>query len=448
MKKILILLIVSFLLVGCNNATDMEGLNDKVIALEEALEIESMLIEDYESRINQLEDLLDFYTNELNTTIRENNALESSFEELKNETEEELEELRKALVEGGMMYNINVFLADEYYLTVGDTFQLFYRSVIQAQNPYGYYIRLKGTVGHAYNRYYEWTPAEINNNQTYSLTLEVCDDNGNVYGSKSTKLIVSKPTSEPTRNILAIGDSLTANGVWISSGYKKYIENGGSTINFIGTISSTHGGVTFNYEGRGGWQWSSFMNVSESPFKNNASNGISFLDYAGRLSVDTIDELYILLTWNGVGGSFREFDLSKEPLLSAKKLIDKYHDEYPNGKITLLGIPQPSVNAGLGAYYTINQSYGDNYGQFVTALNYNKALEDFAKMEEYKDFMRFVDVKGQFDSEYNMPTVSKPVNNQNSTTEQVGASMGMHPTNNGYLQIGDVFYRALSKRTN
>ena len=38
-----------------------------------------------------------------------------------------------------------ISLAKYYYLVVGDTFQLFYRSVVQAVDPYGYYIKLTGT---------------------------------------------------------------------------------------------------------------------------------------------------------------------------------------------------------------------------------------------------------------------------------------------------------------
>ena len=36
---------------------------------------------------------------------------------------------------------ITVQLADTYTLVVGDNFQLFYRSVVQAPDPYGYYIK-------------------------------------------------------------------------------------------------------------------------------------------------------------------------------------------------------------------------------------------------------------------------------------------------------------------
>lgn len=434
MKKLFIFVfIMVFILVGCTD----NDMNKRLIALENAMVENNMLISDYEQRIKELEEELEYSQSELNKVIRD-----------KKEIQAELEALQKVLQElkdSGTVYEIKVFLADEYYLTVGDNFQLFYRSVIQAQNPYGYYIRLKGTVGHAYNRYYEFMPTEEHLNKSFDLTLEVCDDNGRVYGSKKTKLIVSKPSAEPKRNILCIGDSLTYNGYWISYGYNKYKNNGGGEINFIGTVKGGYNGTTLSYEGRSGWQWSSYLGV-DSPFYSPSKGTISFIDYATKLNVQTIDELYILLTWNGIGGSFREFDISKDQIMNAKKLIDQYHKDYPNGKVTLLGIPQPSVNAGLGAYYTINQSYGDNYGQFVTALNYNKALEDFAKRSEYKNFVRYVDVKGQFDSEYNMPTVAKPVNNQSSTTEQVGSAMGMHPTTQGYLQIGDVFYRALSKK--
>ncbi len=436
MKRLFILVFIFiFILVGCSDAN--ADLDTRLINLEKAMEINDVLVQDYEQRIKELEEELLYSTGELNKVIRD-----------KKEIQKELEELQKFLQElkdSGQIYEIKVFLADEYYLTVDNTFQLFYRSVIQAQNPYGYYIRLKGTVGHAYNRYYEFTPTSEHLNQTYNLTLEVCDDNGRVYGSKQTKLIVSQPTAQPKRNILCIGDSLTANGYWLISGYDKYIKQGGGEINFIGTIKGTYGSTTQYYEGRSGWQWSTYLGA-ESPFYNAAKNGISFAEYAAKLNVSTIDELYILLTWNGIGGSFREFDISKDQILNAKKFIDQYHKDYPNGKVTLLGIPQPSVNAGLGAYYTIGQSYGDNYGQFVTALNYNKALEDFAKRSEYKSFVRYIDVKGQFDSEYNMPASAKPVNSQSSTTEQVGNSMGMHPTTEGYLQIGEVFYRALSKK--
>ena len=51
-------------------------------------------------------------------------------------------------------------------------------------------------------------------------------------------------------------------------------------------------------------------------------------------------------------------------------------------------------------------------------------------------------MKAQFDVEYNMPAIETKVNARSEITEMVGTN-GVHPTMAGYLQIGDVFFRAL-----
>ena len=51
-------------------------------------------------------------------------------------------------------------------------------------------------------------------------------------------------------------------------------------------------------------------------------------------------------------------------------------------------------------------------------------------------------MKAQFDVENNMPATMLKVNNRNEKLERIGTN-GVHPTMEGYLQIGDVFYRSL-----
>ncbi|MBP5407537.1 MAG: hypothetical protein J6Y42_00170 [Bacilli bacterium] len=424
---LVLVFMLSFALVGCkDNSDELIDLKEALSGLEDEIELLQIQIEELEKTQSKDKSVI--------SGLRE--RLQEAEDELKNQ-KYLISQLQSA--NGG----IQVHLASKYYLVVGDTFQLFYRSVVQAVNPYGYYIKLTGTVGHQYNRYFEFQPTSKG---TYDLKLEVCDDNGVVYGSGTTTLVVNDKTvsSSTTKNILCIGDSLTAGGYWTKQGYTRYT-NAGGKINLLGTITSS--GV--KHEGIGGWQWSTFVNGDTStgkasPFKStSASTKISFKDYCTKNGYSGIDECYILLTWNGVGGRMRTFSFDDDIGKYAKILIDQLHSDYPNCKITLLGIPCPSVNAGLGAYYTINISYGDNYAQFVTAQNYNDFLEEWCKDPAYSSFMRFVDVKGQFDSEYNMPTETKKVNTQNTTTELVGNSMGMHPSTNGYNQIGDAFYRAL-----
>ena len=72
----------------------------------------------------------------------------------------------------------------------------------------------------------------------------------------------------------------------------------------------------------------------------------------------------------------------------------------------------------------------------------NQILENLCKREEYKDFCKYIDMKAQFDVEYNMPAAMYKVNTRNEKLERIGTN-GVHPTMEGYLQIGDVFYRAL-----
>lgn len=70
----------------------------------------------------------------------------------------------------------------------------------------------------------------------------------------------------------------------------------------------------------------------------------------------------------------------------------------------------------------------------------NKAYQDLANEVELSDFVEFVNVSSQFDSEYNMPYTTKPVNTRNSITEFVGIN-DVHPDINGYGQIADVVFR-------
>ena len=74
--------------------------------------------------------------------------------------------------------------------------------------------------------------------------------------------------------------------------------------------------------------------------------------------------------------------------------------------------------------------------------NYNEYLECLCDRDEYKSYCKYIDMKAQFDVEYNMPSIMMKVNVRNDETHRVGTN-GVHPTMNGYLQIGDVFYRAL-----
>lgn len=345
--------------------------------------------------------------------------------------------------------NINVFLPDRYELVVGDNFQLFYRGVVQAVNPYNYYIRVTCAKGSAYPRYYEWKPT-ANDVGSHKLTLEIYDNNHNLLGTDTTTLVV-KEAAAPTQdiNVLCVGDSLTAGGYWPREMCRRLTETGGtpsghgfSGINFVGRKSSFVSGNTIHFEGTGGWTWSTYLS-EKSPFYNPETGSISFRYYCEQNGIEDLDIVYFLLTWNGQGTPFKvNFNLETGHFADAQKLLDILHEEYPDAIAGCLGLQMPSQNGGMGANYGASGGYSDTYGMLVTAMHYNAALEDLCQLEKYRDFVKYVDVAGQFDTDYNMPSKEKPVNNRSETTEIIGTN-GVHPTINGYYQIADAAYRAL-----
>ncbi len=179
-----------------------------------------------------------------------------------------------------------------------------------------------------------------------------------------------------------------------------------------------------------------------NPFWDEKSKKIDFLTYTKKNNFSSIDLAYILLTWNGL---YKPYNLDFSHHLDyAKILIRKIHEAYPNAHITLLGIQICSVNGGIASNYGAHGPYSDTLGTITSAFNYNKCLEALADEEEFKSYVRYVDTKAQFDSEYNMPSLEIPVNARSNIVERIGTN-GVHPNMNGYLQIGDVFYRALVK---
>jgi hypothetical protein len=70
----------------------------------------------------------------------------------------------------------------------------------------------------------------------------------------------------------------------------------------------------------------------------------------------------------------------------------------------------------------------------------NLAYMELAVDVEFSSYVEFFDSASQFDSEYNMPSITKPVNSRSNILEDIGSN-GVHPTTAGYLQLADIIYR-------
>ena len=106
-----------------------------------------------------------------------------------------------------------------------------------------------------------------------------------------------------------------------------------------------------------------------------------------------------------------------------------------------------AIDGGIASNYGANGPYHDTFGSLSTAFFYDEFLSEFVSRDEYKDYMRYIDMKAQFDVENNMPHMERKVNVRSEKTELIGSN-GVHPTMDGYKQIGDCFFRALVRDMN
>lgn len=177
-----------------------------------------------------------------------------------------------------------------------------------------------------------------------------------------------------------------------------------------------------------------------NPFWNEKKNTIDFTHYIQKNQFLVPDYIYILLTWNGLYIPYlQDFE---HHLMYTRLMLRRIHEDFPNCKVRLLGIQICSVNGGITSNYGTNGPYSDTFGAISTAFHYNEALENLCLEEEWKEYVEYIDTKAQFDSEYNMPVAEVFVNARSKQKEYIGTN-GVHPTLEGYLQIGDVFYRNL-----
>jgi len=426
-----------------------------------------------------------------------------------------------------MMKEIRVCLPEKMNLVVGDTFQLFFRGVVEAPDPFCYDILAVCEKGRNYPRYFEYLPEEEGQHE---LTISVYDADKTLLGQAKTLLCVTAPVSpKKPVNVLCVGDSLTAGGEWPREAYRRLTSvdgrpkgDGLSNVRFIGTCGDGEVG----YEGYGGWRWESYFpagmgnvwvvcwkhslgiedqhslwkdengniwqletiaaeylkftrylqhegpmpsvgskltpyrNVvhetdvevesisqeKKSPFFDEETKQIDFKSYCRKHEYDGIDVVYVFLGSNGrVEAYVAGWDLEQqctELVKKGKEFVRLLRRDYPNAKVRVMGLLLSSVNGGVGTSYGAQLPCCDDYGTTCFVLALNKAYEAWTKEPEYADFMEFVNISAQFDVDYNMPSMPKPVNTRSKQMEVIGTN-GAHPLEEGYLQIADAVYRDL-----
>ena len=202
-------------------------------------------------------------------------------------------------------------------------------------------------------------------------------------------------------------------GTLASSGTLTYVSGGTHTSNIVYTAKTDE---------------------PESPFWSVASSSISFYNWANRNGISKIDGLYVLLGWNQTGES------TTTMATAVRSFLDKFHTDYPNGVVRLVGVQIPSVTGGLGNNNGATATTGNYYWTIKTANDINITYQSIANEATYSGWVRYIGTAAQFDSENNMPQSATAVNTRNATTESRGSN-GVHPATAGYYQIADAVFR-------
>lgn len=207
---------------------------------------------------------------------------------------------------------VDVDLPDTIFAVVGDTLQLYYKSIFRCVDPYAYDIKVTCTIGAQYPRYYELTPTAGQVGER-NITFTIKDEDNNTLGEKTVKLkVVNKVNNPGAKNIFCVGASNTRGGNWTAELKKRLTTasgtptvSGGQTLftpigfsipnlNFVGRKVAN--GV--NLEATGGYNFTSYITANSAYvrffFTQEQAPNVSIGDtYTDGTTVFTVEEINI-----------------------------------------------------------------------------------------------------------------------------------------------------------
>ncbi|MBN1598552.1 MAG: SGNH/GDSL hydrolase family protein [Bacteroidales bacterium] len=236
-----------------------------------------------------------------------------------------------------MEYDPDLWLPDTVFVALGNTIELYNNNVA--------FIRLNdGSLsftwthekGYSDSEKFYWTA-----NQPGNVKLKItCFHLGERVDSASTILKVVNKTDIVSKNLLSLGNSLTAGG------YQYQIPQILTDLNFVVNAIGTQG-TTYKHEGYPGWFFQTFLGTS-SPFY--ILNTINFKEYIENNNLQNPDIIRISLGINDCFGTTPIDNITE----NATKLIDTISRDYPNSLI-IIALPTLCESTGSGWI----ASYGD-----------------------------------------------------------------------------------------
>ncbi|MDD4817045.1 MAG: hypothetical protein PHI85_03645 [Victivallaceae bacterium] len=346
-------------------------------------------------------------------------------------------------------------LPPEIHAVPGIETNLYFDNAVLAVAPDNYVFDVSCVKGRNDAKRWRFT-ASAEDVGVYPLELKVFDDNGEI-DSAVTTLIVSPRDSGSGRDItlLLIGDSLTDASLYPAKIYKNFAAPDNPKLTMIGTNGpggTPTGGIA--HEGYGGWTWDTFLTKEiPTPLHDMQTDAPPYFRPSPFLINGTFDFAgYLRLHNGGRPPDFIVIMLGINNILTAqddtiaqtvRKLLD-------NADKMLAGLrsaaPDAIIGVGLVTPGAKSQdAFGSNYACGLTRWQFKKN-QHFLNSEMIRKFsvgpdkkLFLIPTNLNLDCENNFPAAEEPVC-AGSRTQTLRQRNGVHPSGDGYDQIGNTIY--------
>lgn len=229
-----------------------------------------------------------------------------------------------------------------------------------------------------------------------------------------------------TRNVMFIGDSITANGLYPKEVVKLFA-NDVMNVNLVGTIEI--GGAL--HEGHGGWTTKDFCETTSfngytNAFYNPTTKTFDFAYYMKTNGFSHVDDVFITL---GINDMAKNLGI-ENTIGYYNKMINSIRAYNPKIRI-FIGLP---ILPYSGKYSTVH-----NYTQFsksqLLALH-ERLIEEYDE-REYEGFY-VVPFNLTIDTENDFKFVEKPLSHRNDTVTVKYCTDVIHPSTAAYNKMADM----------
>ena len=229
-----------------------------------------------------------------------------------------------------------------------------------------------------------------------------------------------------SRNVMFIGDSITANGLYPKEVVNLFA-NDVMNVNLVGTLGDRSG----LHEGRGGWTSRDFCQVSSfngytNAFYNPTTRTFDFAYYMKTNGFSHVDDVFITLGIN---------DMAKN--LGIENIIGYY-----NQMINSIRAYNPKIRIFIGLCilpYSGNYSTAHNYTQFMKAQRlalHERLIEEYDERENEGFYV--VPFNLTIDTEHDFKFVEKPLSRRNDTVTVKYCTDVIHPSIVAYNKMADM----------